>query len=83
MGVKSGWAWDSSETTLFGPHPIPRQLLPALPYLLHPCSRLPQGEGEQERIYWFSDGVNFARCRYQRQTRDDAVGVEAVRAGIR
>ena len=29
-----------------GPHPGPRQLLPALLYLLHPCSRLPQGEGE-------------------------------------
>ena len=30
-----------------------------------------------------SDGVNFPCRRYQRQTRDDAVGVEAVRAGIR
>ena len=28
------------------PHPHPRQLLPALPYLLRPCSRLPQGERE-------------------------------------
>ena len=31
------------------PHPIPRQPLPALLYLLHPCSRLPQGEGEEVR----------------------------------
>ncbi|WP_303909036.1 PHP domain-containing protein, partial [Thiohalomonas denitrificans] len=28
------------------PLPGPRQLLPALPYLLHPCSRPPQGEGD-------------------------------------
>ena len=32
------------------PSPGPRQLLPALLYLLHPCSRLPEGEGKNKNI---------------------------------
>ena len=52
------------------PHPGPRQPLPALLYLLHPCSRLPEGEGEK-RYALFSGRVsirNFPHSNVRYQT---------------
>ncbi len=31
---------------ILSPHPSPRYLRPALPCRLHPCSSLPEGEGD-------------------------------------
>jgi len=60
------------------PSPHPRQLLQALPYLLHPCSRLPQAEELVRISIWFGIAPAAARSSHRRflRYRPDAPGRE-------
>ena len=58
-------AEDEGRCYAAGPHPDPRQPLPALLYLLHPCSRLPQGEGERRRALFCDRISNVVPKHYE------------------
>jgi len=47
---------------LFPSTPVPRQPLPALPYLLHPCKSSPKGEGTFLLIDWRLQRPPRPRC---------------------
>src|SRR4030066_205109 len=51
-----------------GPLLIPRQLLPALLYLLHPCSRLPPSQERESRRESIFDLVRMGRLELPRVT---------------